>query len=151
MTSKQLFLNIIVLLLLQICYHVLHSGARARGPARSRSASVTIATAVDQTAAPIWLPKGNCSSQAVAVCAASRMSDKHILTQSFVTLASPEETSVNYFYVFNMKAVETFSACEIKSPQVYLFTYAQKYLETGHPVAINVFFIIPMFVLKLYS
>lgn len=86
---KQLFLNLILLLLLQICYSVLHSRARARCPTLSRSASVTMTTAMDQTVAPTWLPKGNCSSQAVSVCVASHMSDKHnILAQSSVTFVS---------------------------------------------------------------
>lgn len=85
---KQLFLNLILLLLLlQICYSVLHSSARARCPTLSRSASVTMATAMDQTVEPIWLPKGNCSSQAVSACVASHMSD-NVLAQSSVTFMS---------------------------------------------------------------
>lgn len=86
---KQLFFNLISLLLLQICYCVLHSSARAGSPALSRSASVTIATAMDKTVESTWLPKGNCSSQAVSACVASHMSDKpNVLTQSFVTSMS---------------------------------------------------------------
>lgn len=66
-----------MLLLLQICCNVLRRSARARCPTLSRSASVTIATAMDQTVESTWLPKGNCSSQAASVCVASHMSDNH--------------------------------------------------------------------------
>ncbi len=127
-----MFLNLILLLLLQICYSVLHSSARARCPTLSRSASVTMATAMDQTVAPTWLPKGNCSSQAVSVCMASHMSDKHnILAQSSVTFVSLGKPSFPESPFCALYAICMFSAHK-KSSGLLVFQFTLLYTPAWH-------------------
>lgn len=110
----QLFLNLISLLLVQICYCVLHSSARAGSPVLSRSASVTIATAMDYTVESTWLPKGNCSSQAVCACVASHMSDKRRLDAVIRNLCVSGETLSSRItsVVSCTKTAQIITACE---------------------------------------
>ena len=121
---QALIFNLTSPLLLQICYSVLCGGARARCPALSRSASVTMATAMDQTVEPTWLPKGNCSSQAVSVCVASHTSDD-----------ADVGTLVRNLHVFGGKPVLCSickTACSVhmknihKSSSLYYFTWQKE-------------------------